>query len=360
MGYWDIVGLIALMFTAIITPFEISHLSSEINPLWVTNRIVDTVFITDLILQFFLVYEDMSIADASQRWVQDKRKIARHYLSGWFSIDFVSCLVSGFDFVEIAGAEVDRSVLSMLRALRLIKLLRLVKLSRLFRRWEKRLSFNYGNMALIKCVIYVLLTCHWCACAWTLQTLFVPDLMTTWRGNGGYCWLEADVPDTWQVLQTGDGGGPADENGIVCTSPGATWLAGFYLMMMTITSVGYGDISASNTYEQIVLSLLILTSALMWSQVISTFCLVLANANPADQQFYNGMDSLNDFLSTNGISPTLRTHLRAYFHETRGLRLLRLQRQLYQDMSPTLAAITFLEINGSAIKSLRIVRARSS
>ena len=29
--------------------------------------------------------------------------------------------------------------------------------------------------------------------------------------------------------------------------PGETWMAGFYPMMMTITSVGYGDISAVNT-----------------------------------------------------------------------------------------------------------------
>ena len=70
MGYWDVVGLIALIFTAIVTPFEISHLSSDLNALFFVNRVVDAVFVTDLVLQFFLVYEDMTVADACERWAQ--------------------------------------------------------------------------------------------------------------------------------------------------------------------------------------------------------------------------------------------------------------------------------------------------
>ena len=173
MGYWDLVGLCALVFTALVTPFEISFLEpsqSALNALFIINRIVDMIFIVDLCLQFVLVFEDESVTDASKRWVTDHGTICRHYLSGWFSIDFISCAVSGFDFMSLSSSPdasavgLDPSLLQVLRALRLIKLLRLVRLTRLFRRWEKRLSFNYGNMALVKCVVYVLITCHWCAC----------------------------------------------------------------------------------------------------------------------------------------------------------------------------------------------------
>ena len=361
MGYWDLVGLCALVFTALVTPFEISFLEpsqSALNALFIINRIVDMIFIVDLCLQFVLVFEDESVTDASKRWVTDHGTICRHYLSGWFSIDFISCAVSGFDFMSLSSSPdasavgLDPSLLQVLRALRLIKLLRLVRLTRLFRRWEKRLSFNYGNMALVKCVVYVLITCHWCACVWSLQTLFVPDLMDTWRGAAGYCWRAGDFDASSTVK--------ASQEGIVCSSPGETWMAGFYLMMMTITSVGYGDISAVNTYEQVWLSVLILATALMWSQVISTFCLVLANAGPADQEFYNAMDGLNDFMSLNALPKGMRTHLRTYFHETRSLRLLRRHRELYASMSPTLAALAFVQINGRAMDSLWIMKDCSS
>ena len=355
LGYWDVVGLSALIFTALFTPFEIANLppsKSALSEIFIINRIVDTIFIADLCLQFFLAYEDTSVADVSERWVTNHSKITRHYLSGWFSIDFVSCAVSGFDFMglgeEEQSADVNLQLFQVLRALRLIKLLRLMRLARLFRRWEKRLTFNYGTMALTKCVIYVLLTCHWCACVWSLQTLFAAKLMKTWRGSAGYCWEDGTQPA--DVMDA------PDRNGIVCVSPGATWMGSFYLMMMTITSVGYGDISASNTIEQAVLSCLILVSALMWSQVISTFCLVLANANPADQEFYNAMDALNAFMALNAIPKNMRIQLRAYFHETRTLRLTRRHRELYSNMSPTLAALAFVEVNGRAMDALWIAK----
>ena len=181
------------------------------------------------------MYEDPMIPDASKRWVRDRHKIARRYFFGWFWLDFISCAVSAFDFVGLdKSVALDKSVLSVLRALRLIKLLRLMRLARLFRRWEKRLVFNYGTMALYKCVVYVLMTCHWCSCAWTLQTLFVSDLMATWRGVNGYCWHASDAVG-FSSLAPPD---PlADEDGIICSSPGETWMAGFYLMMMTITLI---------------------------------------------------------------------------------------------------------------------------
>ena len=352
MGHWDVVGLMALVFTALVTPYEISFLEGgTVNPLFIVNRVVDMIFIVDLVLQFSLVYEDEMIKDASLRWITDRRKITIHYLKGWFSVDLVSCAVSSFDFVGLGAGDTissgDRQLLQILRALRLIKLLRLVRLKRLFRRWEKRMSFNYGNFEIFKCVVYVLLCCHWCACIWTLQTVFVSDLMDSWRGSYGYCSL---VP-------------AEDESGgseIVCASPGATWMASYYLMMMTITSVGYGDISATNTYEQVILTLLMLATSLMWSQVISTFCLVLANQGPANQEFYNAMDSLNTYMTLNAFPKSMRSHLRAYFHETRHLRLQRRHKLLYADMSPTLAARAFVEINERAMQSLWMIRECSS
>lgn len=347
MGYWDIIGLFALIFTALVTPFEISFLEPSVNasaPLFIINRIIDGIFLIDLVLQYFLVYEDESVADASERWVTDRGRIFWHYTTGWFSIDLVACAVSGFDFVGLGDVEMneqDRMTFQVLRALRCIKLLRLLRLVRLFRRWERRLVFNYGTMALVRCVVYVLTTCHWCACVWTLQTLFVSDVMGTWRGEAGYCWRDERLPLSISPP-------------IVCATPLSTWTASFYFIMMTITSVGYGEISATagNSYEQMVCTVLILVTALMWSQVISIFCLVLANAHPATQEFHNSMDLLNDYMDTNAFPKSLRGRLRTYFHETRNLRIQRRHRALLNDMSPTLAARSMIEINGKSMSAI--------
>ena len=58
MGYWDALTTVALIFTAIVTPVEVSFLpapTSALDPLFCINRLVDAVFIVDMTLQFFLM-----------------------------------------------------------------------------------------------------------------------------------------------------------------------------------------------------------------------------------------------------------------------------------------------------------------
>jgi hypothetical protein len=58
MPYWDMTTSLALVFVALVTPLEVGFLdtaSSALDPLFLTNRLVDVVFVVDLVLQFFLV-----------------------------------------------------------------------------------------------------------------------------------------------------------------------------------------------------------------------------------------------------------------------------------------------------------------
>jgi hypothetical protein len=64
MRRWDIIIVVAIMFTALVTPFEIALLDpaefndiSSWDALFVMNRGVDVVFISDLFIQFFLAYQ---------------------------------------------------------------------------------------------------------------------------------------------------------------------------------------------------------------------------------------------------------------------------------------------------------------
>ena len=58
MTRWDFFMLTLMAFTAIITPFEVAFLTSEINGMYWVNRMVDLGFVTDMIMNFFLAYLD--------------------------------------------------------------------------------------------------------------------------------------------------------------------------------------------------------------------------------------------------------------------------------------------------------------
>ena len=60
---WDIVMLVALLYTALYTPFEVSFLE-EIDPLSsvsfrnISARLIDLFFMTDVVFNFFMSYPD--------------------------------------------------------------------------------------------------------------------------------------------------------------------------------------------------------------------------------------------------------------------------------------------------------------
>ena len=52
-------------------------------------------------LQFRLQYQT-SDAQTGTRWVSDPAEIIKHYLKGWFALDFLSIAVATFDILPVA------------------------------------------------------------------------------------------------------------------------------------------------------------------------------------------------------------------------------------------------------------------
>ena len=61
---WDMVTLVALLFTATITPYEVAVLSEQmwnearVDPLFWINRLVDSIFLGDMGLSFCMAYRE--------------------------------------------------------------------------------------------------------------------------------------------------------------------------------------------------------------------------------------------------------------------------------------------------------------
>lgn len=148
---WDLITTTALLYTATLSPFEASFLPPKLgsmaysDPWFAVNRALDVIFFLDMILNFFLAYENVDV-QGGVLWVTDRRLIVRHYILSWFPLDaatiIIPCgfdlyLASGFDEDATgAGFAEDASALRVLRVIRLAKLVRLVRASRQFKRWK--------------------------------------------------------------------------------------------------------------------------------------------------------------------------------------------------------------------------------
>ena len=172
--YWDTCSLVMVLFTAIVTPYEVGistptpiwDLTATQYPLFVINRIVDAFFMVDLGLSFFLAYQLPPHKGGA--WVIDQRQIARHYLCSWFPADLISVLP--FDLAMSVGLfEGGGSLLRLprtIRLLRLVKLLRLMRASRILARWQASLGVSFAHMTMIQFMLITTFLVHLMACIW--------------------------------------------------------------------------------------------------------------------------------------------------------------------------------------------------
>ena len=244
IGYWDATTALALVFTALVTPYEVAFLppsTTALDPLFLANRIIDAIFILDMLLQFLLMSEARheSMTHGIQ-WNTKPWPIAKAYLQSWFALDLLSVLAGVFDYLTLlessgtspsTGDELQQfRILRVARTFRLIKLARLVRASRLMRRWANRLAINYARMALFGAIGSLVPLSHWVACIWAAvgytQTFLGVDVRDTWLGTKGFCWPVE--PGTSELTYK-------------CFDAYRVYAASLYFAGTTITSIGCGQ-----------------------------------------------------------------------------------------------------------------------
>ena len=316
--YWDVTMGIAICFTATVTPYEVALLPSPKSfddPLFLINRFIDVGFTVDMVLQFLLAYTDDDV-----RWEVRPRRIARRYLLGWFFIDLASLSISMIDVVNVAAATGDGrageqgqqgqqtsfnparfKVLRVMRVLRLLKLARILRSSRIFRRWEMRTMIDYGKVTMARCLVQILAMTHFMSCTWAMQALWSTEPEVTWLAS-------LDETNSCPTSST--------EVWPDCLDRSLLYLTSVYWSIMTITSIGYGDISAnkSNWVEMSAACVLMLMSAFMWGNVVAVFVGEMTAFNTEGHLFRKTMDDLNHLMREHALPDDMRRRLREYFH----------------------------------------------
>ena len=216
------------------------------------NRFIDLIFFKDMVMNFFLAFRDTS-QDTRGRLVKDLPSIRRRYLRSWFTLDLVSILP-----FDILGMSFDSDVVSSLKIIRVIRLLRLLKLarvlkaSRMLARYETVIDLTYAQRDMVKFSIMIIVMAHWLACLWGLVDTMArgprdTDTMT-WVTYALKSWdHEADAEGNFDTSYSFDIASVHDR-----------YVVSLYFVMYMLTSIGFGDISATTIADFVTIHLVML------------------------------------------------------------------------------------------------------
>jgi potassium voltage-gated channel Eag-related subfamily H protein 7 len=348
MKIWDGVIILLLIFTTYVTPYEVAFLSTRFNTLFVINRFVDLIFLLDLIRCFFTAYFD----EMKQYWVGDAGAIAANYMKGWFTIDLVSILP--FDSV---GLIMNSDAISKFKAARIIRLMRLLKLLRLLRsariinRWRDEYGITNAFSTLIRFCVVVVTTTHWMACALRL----LPDLFDgvyqtpgciASEGNSTVASESCDI--SWLHSQTLAG------QPLIDAGPSRQYNVALYWATMTLTTIGYGDVTARTDAESVFMTICMIVSSALYAYTIGEVCGIVATMDEATRAYNKQADMINYFCNDHEIPKELGIRLREYFRNSRSMHRSNYYQLLMPSMSPQLRGEVSAHINSNVEKNVQL------
>lgn len=303
VSLFEVLLILALLFTFVVTPIELaffwipSHwsvstpLAARLGWLYVSNRLVDAVFLVDVVRQASTAYFD----HRTNTMCTDRRRIFRRYAgNGGLLLDLIA--VFPLDLLE----QPVRNTLAVvvLRVLRLFKLRRAATLS-LPLMVQDRLRLKSGHVNLMSYFAMTIALSHFMACGFVLVAAFQT------RHAFSCNW----VSFYYNYLQSRGG---------ECEPPmqpptlSSLYLAAMVWSMETIATVGYGDVVPTTDAEHAYVFLAMLSGGGFFSYVVGNFVAVMQSLQQQQRVAESRLDTLNALATSVDMDDDLAARLRSY------------------------------------------------
>ena len=263
---WDLLIAFLILYSAIITPYEIAF--SESNQSSWFEILIDIFLAIDIVLTFFSAY-----TDEEENLVKNHKKIIKKYLKSWFIIDIISVFPINnlFKNGKYSGLTKISKLPKLYRLIKLTKLLRMTKMSskgnlnRVTKFFMEKLKINANVERLFFFVLTFLLMNHLCACFWYFMAK-----------------IEDFSPDSWVVRL-----------GYMDNSNLELYIISFYWTLTTVTTVGYGDITAGTTIERIYNLFIMSFGVLLYSFAIGSLSSIVSTLDQKSEEMNQKLQILS-------------------------------------------------------------------
>ncbi|KAK7351402.1 hypothetical protein VNO77_10833 [Canavalia gladiata] len=271
---WETFLVFLVFYTAWVCPYEFGFLNEPTVPLAITDNVVNAFFAIDIVLTFFVAYLDKG----TYLLVDQPKFIAFRYAKTWLAFDVISTIPS-----ELARSILPRP-LKTYGYFNMLRLWRLRRVSAMFARLEKDRNYNYFWVRCSKLICVTLFSVHFAACFFYFLA------------------VNHDKKTTWLSL-------PNDDNQKNLWN---LYVTSMYWSIVTLSTVGYGDLHPMNTREMVFDIIFMLFNLGLTSYLIGNMTNLVVHGTSRTRRYRDTVAAATGFAHRNQLPIRLQEQMLAH------------------------------------------------
>ncbi|KAK4410727.1 Potassium channel SKOR [Sesamum angolense] len=253
---WTHFILIWAVYSSSFTPLEFAFFRGLPEKFFLLDIAGQFAFLIDIVLCFFVGYRDPH----SYCLVHNPNLIAIRYLKSRFLVDLIGCLPWDAIYKACGRKELVRYMLW-------IRLSRALRVTEFFEKLEKDIRINYLFTRIVKLFVVELYCTHTAACIFYYLATTLPPSEEgyTWIGSlrmGDYSYTNFREIDLW-----------------------TRYITALYFAVVTMATVGYGEIHAVNTREMIFVMMYVSLDMILGAYLLGNMAALIVKGSRTESNY---------------------------------------------------------------------------
>ncbi|KAJ4792944.1 potassium channel protein [Rhynchospora pubera] len=279
---WTKFILVWAVYSSFFTPMEFGFFRGLPEKLFLLDIAGQAAFMIDIVVNFFVAYCDSD----TYRMIYNRNSIALRYLKSTFILDFMACMP--WDIIYKACGRKEE-----VRYLLWLRLTRVLKVTDFFKSLEKDIRINYLFTRIVKLLVVELYCTHTAACIFYYLATTVPE------SREGYTWIGS--------LQLGD----FSYSNFREIDLGKRYWTALYFAIVTMATVGYGDIHAVNIREMIFIMIYVSFDMILSAYLIGNMTALIVKGSKTER-FRDKMKDVIKYMNRNKLGRDIRDQIKGH------------------------------------------------